>query len=486
IKTWLSISYLIVMLLPLLSAYILFATYVSYNNDRQVEDYFYVMSEVKQLNSVLQDPHIFDKEKNNELIEQVEAESDLQFSFYSKDGDLIYSPVENKAGKLNEQQLFEDLYELNRNFRTYEYNEPVFENDQIIGFYIAEVEREQFIETMSNRAWFVAGMFILSFLAIYIIVVFVIHLRINKRLDQLMLEMTAYARGITLPETIKSEDEIGELKKRFYIMRSQINQAQEIIAEEQDLKEQMVANISHDLKTPLTSIKAYAEAVGVNSDLSELEKEKYRQVILDKADYMQQMINDLNTHALLQSRTYKMDLVDVDGSEFFEMLLSGYDALCEKKHISLTVKQEVIGNYDVSPKHLMRVVDNLMMNAIRHTDDHGDILLAAVSQDIVDLPLYDYVKEQYAFNFDKEMYIIVQNNGDSIREEHIDRLFDPLYQVNVARTKTDDHGTGLGLTITKQIIEKHGGHVTALSSQSQGATFICSIPKKERRSVSEA
>src|SRR5699024_11728763 len=66
--------------------------------------------------------------------------------------------------KLNEQQLFEDLYELNRNFRTYEYKEPVFENDQIIGFYIAEVEREQFIETMSNRAWFVAGMFILSFL----------------------------------------------------------------------------------------------------------------------------------------------------------------------------------------------------------------------------------------------------------------------------------------------------------------------------------
>src|SRR5699024_4671239 len=110
------------------------------------------------------------------------------------------------------------------------------------------------------------------------VVVFIIHLRINRRLDRLMLEMTAFAEGMTLPETVHGKDEIGALKEHFYTMRKQVNDAQALVAEEQVLKEQMVANISHDLKTPLTSIKAYAEAIGSNPNLSKEEKEQYRQV----------------------------------------------------------------------------------------------------------------------------------------------------------------------------------------------------------------
>src|SRR5699024_7896155 len=114
--------------------------------------------------------------------------------------------------------------------------------------------------------------------------------------------------------------------------------------------------ISHDLKTPLTSIKAYAEAIGSNPNLSKEEKEQYRQVILAKADYMQQMISDLNTHTLLQSKSYEMDMVAVDGEEFFEMLLAGYEPLCEEKQIELHVKAEVNASCVVSPKQLIRVV----------------------------------------------------------------------------------------------------------------------------------
>src|SRR5699024_4240161 len=99
--------------------------------------------------------------------------------------------------------------------------------------YIAQVEREQFIETMANRAWLVAGAFILSFLAIYIVVVFIIHLRINRCLDRLMLEMTVFAEGISLPESAYGKDEIGTLKEHFDDMRNQVNEAQQMIAEEQ-------------------------------------------------------------------------------------------------------------------------------------------------------------------------------------------------------------------------------------------------------------
>src|SRR5699024_5764942 len=108
-------------------------------------------------------------------------ESDMSFSFYANNGQLIYSDNESASKQLDKDILYQDLYELNREFRTYEYKEPVFQDGQIIGFYIAEVERSKFIETMANRAWFIAGAFILSFLAIYIVVVFIIHLRINRR-----------------------------------------------------------------------------------------------------------------------------------------------------------------------------------------------------------------------------------------------------------------------------------------------------------------
>src|SRR5690625_6551844 len=89
-------------------------------------------------------------------------------------------------------------------------------------------------------------------------------------------------------------------------MKKQINAAQEMVKLEQKAKEYMVATISHDLKTPLTSIKAYAESLDSEKQLSK-EQASYRKVIIDKADYMKQMINDLITHTLLQSQDYELE-----------------------------------------------------------------------------------------------------------------------------------------------------------------------------------
>ncbi|HLR69919.1 MAG TPA: HAMP domain-containing sensor histidine kinase, partial [Pseudogracilibacillus sp.] len=95
--------------------------------------------------------------------------------------------------------------------------------------------------------------------------------------------------------------------------------------------------------------------------------------------------------------------------------------------------------------------------------------------------LFEYVRKSYTFNFSKFAYIIVQNEGEGISEDKIDYLFDPLYQVDQARSKKDAHGTGLGLSITRQIIEKHGGTVDAISKENSGACFICSIPKRREK-----
>src|SRR5699024_1323117 len=162
-------------------------------------------------------------------------------------------------------------------------------------------------------------------------------------------------------ETGIGKDEIGELKRHFYTMRRQIVAAQQKIAAEQQAKEYIIATISHDLKTPLTSIKAYAESLDTDGELSEEQQRTYRKVIVEKADFIKQMIDDLTMHSILQSQDFTLELVTVEGEEFFEMLVSDYAPLSTHKQIKLIANNEVTGLYEVHPHQLVRVVDNLVM-----------------------------------------------------------------------------------------------------------------------------
>src|SRR5699024_9050657 len=186
-------------------------------------------------------------------------------------------------------------------------------------------------------------------------------------------------------------DEIGELKRHFYDMRTQIEEAQNLVKQEQEDKEYTVATISHDLKTPLTSIIAYTESLEYGDDLTSEEQKQYREIIMEKSDFMKQMLDDLLTHTLLQSTTYELDFVTVDGEEFFDMIISDYEALAEEKQITLMSENHVKGDFEVSPKQMMRVADNLMSNAIHHTTVKGKIWLSTFSEK-ADIPswLFDY------------------------------------------------------------------------------------------------
>src|SRR5699024_10559735 len=93
--------------------------------------------------------------------------------------------------------LYTDLFELQEGLRSYTYKEPVLENGNIVGFYEITIAREAFVETIANRALFIATLFISSFIIIYVVIAIVVHNRVNKRLTGLMDEMSAFARGYT-------------------------------------------------------------------------------------------------------------------------------------------------------------------------------------------------------------------------------------------------------------------------------------------------
>jgi len=477
LKTWLLSSYLIVMILPLVTAYLLFAWISAYNEDQKVKAFFNTSLEIKNVKSILDDSSLYKVNIEQPEVEQL-ASKKLAIVLYNQDGFVLYStsPIFSPKTVLGREKLYEGLYALEQGFRTYSYRQPVFDGNKLVGFFQVELVRDEWLAGVSERSWLVIGIFIAVMVLIYLTVVVFVNRKINRRLTGLKDEMTAFASGKLLEETRTNKDEIGELQQHFYHMRQQINATKDLIEKEQQAKEYMIATISHDLKTPLTSIRAYAESLELNEKLSAQEQQEYRQVIVEKSNFMKQMLDDLLMYTLLQSPTYEMELVEVDGNEFFDMLVSDYGPLCKEKELQLYVKSSVIGSYKVNPKQLMRVADNLMSNAIQHTNIKGTIWMFALSEEKTDL-LFDFIEDEYTFNFNEYMYLIVQNNGRGIDSEKIKQVFDPLYQTDEARSKKDARGTGLGLSITKQIIEKHNGEVLLFSMEDIGTCVICKIPK---------
>lgn len=189
---------------------------------------------------------------------------------------------------------------------------------------------------------------------------------------------------------------------------------------------------------------------------------------------MKHMLEDLLMFTLLQSTSYELELVDVDGEEFFEMALSDYEPLCEEQGFTLEVFCDVDGLYAVHPKQLQRVIDNLLSNAWRYGEIGTSIGLAAVKAGSVPEWGFDFLKP--ALTKQEGMYMIVQNSGQGLPQKDIVKLFEPMYQADHARSKAGERGTGLGLNITKQIIEKHGGTVELLSSENIGTAVVCWLP----------
>lgn len=479
IRTWLLFTYFIVMILPLVAIYFLFASVTSYYENEQVTEYFSAYERIQKITPYLDARELYEgKIDRDEIVQLLDDQTSV--SLFNSHGLLVFNSEEDTSYTVSTNQLFQHLYELKQELRSFTYKQPVFDGAEVVGIFKIKINRDQLIETIITQGWIVTSLFIFIFIFIYIAVVYLVHSRVNKRLNELMSEMSAFASGETITETAIGKDEIGELKSHFYTMREQIVATQKRLAAEQQEKEYMMATISHDLKTPLTSIKAYAESLDANEELTLEQQKAYRKVIIEKSDFIKQMLDDLTVHSLLQSRDYELELVTVEGEEFFEMLVSGYEPLSEQKNLQMKARNEVKGLYEVNPQQLIRVADNLIMNAIQHTDEGKSICICAFS-DEAGKPetLFSFVNEAYTFQFDHFAYITVQNEGVGIRADDLPYIFDPLYQADESRSKKDTSGTGLGLSITKQIIEKHGGTITVFSEKDTGTCFICSLPKKE-------
>ena len=293
--------------------------------------------------------------------------------------------------------------------------------------------------------------------------------------EQNMLPMLQELRpDIQMDQLIASEDARGELMMEFSpedIYRAHyapfLNDKKErsgLILVFQDITEQnkleimrreFVANVSHELKTPITTIKSYTETImdGVLDD--KVMSMKFLGVIDNECDRMTRIVRDLLQLSSMDYQETSWDLTQVCLQDLLEMVDLKMKISAQGKNQLLRVRVEpglpcLTGNRDA----LEQVVLNVISNAIKYTQDDGTI-------------------DVHAYTEGSQLRIRVRDNGSGIPQEDLNRIFERFYRVNKARSRAMG-GTGLGLSIAKQIVELHGGRITIESTLGEGTIVeIC-------------
>ena len=287
------------------------------------------------------------------------------------------------------------------------------------------------------------------FLLSIIILIFFTQL-VYKPLRKITYATEQYATGNMHYEfQVDSDDEIGYLAGCLNYMASEIARAE-------DDQKKFVANVSHDFRSPLTSIRGYLEAMLDGTIPPELH-EKYLQIVLNETERLTKltnsllMLNNLNTKGLL------LDKTDFDINRIIRNTAASFEGTCRKKTIAIELVltgDEMYVNADMDK--IQQVFYNLLDNAIKFSH-HNSVIRIETSEK------------------KNKLFISVKDSGIGIPKDDQKLIFDRFYKSDASRGK-DKKGTGLGLSIVKEIIASHNEHINVVSTEGVGTEFIFSLP----------
>lgn len=473
IRNWLYSLLIVVMILPFLLTVIFFVYLSSWYDEQQNKELLGTYLRMKEISSFIdQEISIDDEEQMDDLISTFLLD-DESIAIYLSDFNVLYASDENEFftyGSLPRSTL-RGLYELDRTISHYTYKEPIWDEEQIVGYFEIRKERHELVQKIQHTFLLTLLFFIFSVLLTLIMTHFLVRRKILHPVSLLLSHMKRLAKGDndSLSVNPHNKDEISELLQGFTEMNNHLKLAKKREQEEQQARQRLIAAISHDLRTPLTSIQAYAEGIRDHHE----NRQKYLTVILEKSRYMKKLIDDLLLFSTLEATDYELQRVNVDAEELAELLLDGY---CEKvnatsyaHHLTFSTTISIapcLVMVDVD--RLVQVMDNLVANAIAHSPSDSTIKLAATNK-------RDMIPSSIIYK-ENNLYFLVCDEGAGIPEREQSFIFTDFYQVDRTRQKRNNSGVGLGLSICKHIVEKHGGTIGVLSSEAKGSTFYFTIP----------
>ncbi|SDJ61941.1 HAMP domain-containing protein [Salimicrobium halophilum] len=263
--------------------------------------------------------------------------------------------------------------------------------------------------------------------------------------------------NLDYPIRYRRKDEIGRFIQGFDYMRQHLKESSVKQQQYEESRKELIASISHDLRTPLSSIKGYVEGLRDGIVRDEEKKRHYLQVIHDKTTHLDHLIEDLFEFSKMEVDQLPMDKEVVNASDYFKDLLHNYQAELIDQHVQVTYTENIDSvSILIDPLRLSQVMNNLLENAVRYGSDRIWI---------------DVHSDQNR----RELVVRIADNGQGIEEEDLSYIFTSFYRAEKSRT-TEKGGSGLGLSIVKYIVKAHGGDIQVDSEEEKGSTFVFTIP----------
>lgn len=260
---------------------------------------------------------------------------------------------------------------------------------------------------------------------------------------------------------VTGPDEVRALAETYNEM---VNQVKAFRQSQRDF----VANVSHELKTPLTSIQGFSGAMLDGTVNSESDWRKAAGIIKTEADRMYRLVVDLLDLARFDAGTLILDKGQLDLERLLKQVGAQLIPQASKAHVNLFLEIEPLPNCTGDEDRLSQVFTNLVDNALKHTPAGGFVKLKASSED-------------------STIYVDVIDSGKGIPAEHLPRIFERFYKVDHSRQNQGSPSTGLGLAIAQQIVKAHEGKISVRSILGEGTVFTVSIPvtKFDDRPIAE-
>lgn len=331
---------------------------------------------------------------------------------------------------------------------------PITSNFMVRGYVVIHCDMEgiqEFCDNLVNICYITV--FVILLLSVIILMFFTEMVYVP--LKKITHATEHYATGNMHYEfQVESDDEIGYLAACLSFMANRIASAE-------DDQKKFIANVSHDFRSPLTSIRGFLEAMIDGTIPPELH-EKYLNVVLNETERLTKLTNGLLTLNNLNTKGMLLDRTDFEINKVIRNTAASFEATCRKKMLAIELVltgEEMYVNADVGK--IQQVLYNLMDNAIKFS--HQDSV----------------IKVETSLRKSK-LLVSVKDTGIGIPKEDLKQIWDRFYKSDLSRGK-DKKGTGLGLSIVKEIISCHDENINVVSTEGVGTEFTFTLPLAERQ-----
>lgn len=288
-----------------------------------------------------------------------------------------------------------------------------------------------------------------------LVILIVFHFNVYRPVKKLSKAAGEYAKGNFDYEGLKinSKDELGDIAEKLKFMAAEMK-------ETDNTQKKFIANISHDFRSPLTSIKGYIEAILDGTIPPEL-YEKYLNILLFETERLNKLTGSLLLLNTWDAKGTKLDLSDFDLVPLTRNIVATFEGQCSKKKITLDVlfgSKSYMVNGDQTK--IQQVLYNLIDNAIKFSHNSSSINISITDKN-------------------EKIFVSVKDSGIGIPKDNLNKIWDRFYKTDLSRGK-DKTGTGLGLSIVKEVITCHGENINVISTEGVGTEFIFTLQKSKK------